>query len=105
MNGTKLAIDIGAKLIVTMTQSGFTAQHVAKHRPYIPIVTITPDEKVRHQLALVWGIKEIIVHSIDISHRDIKKLLLKHRLAKKGDKIVIISNASTEEKVISSVKI
>ncbi len=105
MNGTKLAIDIGANLIVTITQSGFTAQHVAKHRPYIPIVTITPDEKVRHQLALVWGIKEIIVHSIDIGHREIKKLLLKHKLAKKGDKVVIISNASSEEKVISSVKI
>lgn len=107
MNGTKLAIDIGAKVIVTITQSGFTAQHVAKHRPYIPIVAITPDEKVRHQLALVWGINQIIVHDVNLRHYadETKKLLLKYRLAKKGDKIVIISNASTEEKVISTIKI
>ncbi len=107
MNGTKLAMNIGAKLIVTITQSGFTAQHVAKHRTYIPIVTITPDEKVKSQLSLVWGIKEIIVHDINFKHfvPDIKKILLKHRLVKKDDKIVIISNASTSEKVISTIKI
>lgn len=105
MNGTKLAIDIGAKLIVTMTQSGFTAQHVAKHRPYIPVVAVTPDEKVRQQLSLVWGIHQIIVNSINVSHRQVKKLLFKHGLVKKGDKVVVISNASTEEKVISTIKI
>lgn len=105
MNGTKLAIDIGAKLIVAMTQSGFTAQHIAKHRPYIPIVAITPDEKVRQQLALVWGINHSIVHNISIKHQDVKKLLLKHGLAKRGDKVVIICNASSEEKVISTIKI
>ncbi len=105
MNGTKLAIDIGAKLIVTMTQSGFTAQHVAKHRPYIPIVAVTPDEKVRQQLSLVWGINEIIVNNINLTHHQVKKLLIKHGLVKKGDKVVVISNASTEEKVISTIKI
>lgn len=105
MNGTKLAIDIGAKLIVTMTQSGFTAQHVAKHRPYIPIVAVTPDEKVRRQLSLVWGVNEIIVNNINLTHHQVKKLLIKHGLVKKGDKVVVISNASTEEKVISTIKI
>jgi pyruvate kinase len=105
MNGTKLAIDIGAKLIVTMTQSGFTAQHVAKHRPYIPVVAVTPDEKVRQQLSLVWGINEIIVNNINLTHHQVKKLLIKHGLVKKGDKVVVISNASTEEKVISTIKI
>jgi len=105
MNGTRLAIDIGAKLIVTMTQSGFTTQHVAKHRPYIPIIAITPDEKVRQQLALVWGVNQCIVHNINISHTQVKKLLLKRKLVKKGDKVVIISNASTKEKVISTITI
>lgn len=105
MNGTKLAIDIGAKLIVTMTNSGFTAQHVAKHRTYIPIIVITPNEKVRQQLALVWGINHSIVHSINMTHNELRKLLLKQKLAKKGDKVVVISNAGSAEKVISSIKI
>ncbi len=105
MNGTKLAIDIGANLIVCMTESGFTAQHVAKHRTYIPIVAITPDEKVRQQLSLVWGINHSIVHSMNLTHTQLKNLLVKHKLAKRGDKVVIISNASTEEKVISTIKL
>jgi pyruvate kinase len=107
MNGTKLAIDIGASLIVTITESGFTAQHVAKHRPYVPIVVITPSEKVRHQLALVWGINHILVKDINLNQYAVetKKLLLQNKLVKKGDKIVIISNASTEEKLISTIKI
>jgi pyruvate kinase len=105
LNGTKLAIDIGAKLIVAITQSGFTAQHIAKHRTYIPIVAITPDEKVRQQLALVWGINHIITHDIRLHPEGVKHLLVKEGLAKTGDRVVVISTASSEEKVISTIKI
>lgn len=106
-NGVKLALDIGAKLIVTITYSGFTAQQTAKHRSYIPIVVLTENEKVRRELALVWGINNVLVAKIDMAHhaRQIRKLLLKHQLAKNGDKIVVISNASTEEKTISAIRI
>ncbi len=104
-SAAKLAKDMKAKLIVALTLSGFTAQHIAKHRIYIPIIAITSDPKVQQQLQLVWGIKKVFVRSIDLSHyiSQIRKLLLAEKMVKVKDKIVIISNASKAEKLISTI--
>ena len=51
-----LARDVDAKAIVTVTESGYTAQKVSKYRPAVPVVGVTPDEQVRRRLALTWGV-------------------------------------------------
>jgi pyruvate kinase len=51
-----LARDVDATAVVTVTESGYTANKVAKYRPAVPVVAVTPDERVRHRLALPWGI-------------------------------------------------
>ena len=51
-----LARDVGAEAIVTVTESGYTAHRVAKYRPEVPIVAVTPDARVRNRLALLWGV-------------------------------------------------
>jgi pyruvate kinase len=107
LNAAEMALDINAKMIVALTLSGFTAEHLAKHRMYIPIVAITPDPKVKQQLALVWGVNQIFVENINFNNYipQVRKLLLKKGLVKKNDKIVIVSNASREEKVISTIRV
>ncbi len=52
-------LDLAA--IVTATQSGATARAVAAHRPATPIVAATPDERVARRVALVWGVRPIVV--------------------------------------------
>lgn len=52
----RVASDVDARLIATVTTSGYTARRVAKERPWQPIVALTPDEGIRRQLALVWGV-------------------------------------------------
>jgi pyruvate kinase len=103
--GAELAKDIGAKLIVALTGSGFTAQHIAKHRIYIPIVAVTDDPKVQKQLKLVWGVSRALVFKIDFKDplRQVRKLLLQKKLAGPGDKVVVVSNASKGEKLISTI--
>lgn len=100
-----LAKNIDAKLIVTFTYSGFTAQHIAKHRIHTPIVVITEDPKVQRQQQLTWGVKKVIIDKISNQNNkaQIRKLLLLNKLAKKGDKIVIVSNADQDEKLISTI--
>lgn len=107
LNGAKLAQDIQAKIIVAVSMSGYTAQHIAKHRLYIPIVTFTEDSKVRNQLALVWGLNDIFLKNIHLEHysSEVKSFLKKYKLAKSNDEIVIVCNASKKEKFISAVKI
>ena len=51
-----LARDVDASAVVTVTESGYTAGKVAKYRPAVPVVAVTPDERVRQRLALPWGI-------------------------------------------------
>jgi pyruvate kinase len=56
-----LAEKTGARAIVVPTRSGFTARHVARHRPRVPIVALTPDETIRRRLSLVWGVTAVTV--------------------------------------------
>jgi len=51
-----LARDIGASAVVAASESGYTAKKTAKFRPQVPIVATTPNDRVRRQLALVWGV-------------------------------------------------
>jgi len=58
-----VAARLGAAAIVVATRSGFTARKVSRHRPWLPIVALTPDERVRRRLSLVWGITALHVPS------------------------------------------
>lgn len=106
LNAAKLAVDINADLIIAITNSGFTAQHLAKHRIYIPIIALTEDPKVQRQLALVWGVRKTYIQPIskEIDVKMIRQFLKKNNLAKANDKIVIVSNASKDEKQILTIK-
>jgi pyruvate kinase len=59
-----LAENIGAAAIVGFTSSGTTAVRIARRRPALPILAITPNLQVARQMALVWGAHS--VHSQDI---------------------------------------
>ncbi|MFB6353927.1 MAG: pyruvate kinase [Halobacteriales archaeon] len=54
-----LARDVGARAIVVASETGYTALKVAKFRPGVPIVAATPDDRVRRQLALSWGVTPV----------------------------------------------
>ena len=51
-----LAIDVEAAAIVACTLSGETARQVSQFRCPIPIIGMTTDRKVWHQLALSWNV-------------------------------------------------
>lgn len=52
---------VGAAAILAFTQTGSTATLVAKHRPEVPVFAMTPDLKVRRQLALYSGVQSLQV--------------------------------------------
>lgn len=49
------AYDINAKAIFAFTSSGRTIWLLARFRPRMPIVAMTPNKKCYHQLAFSWG--------------------------------------------------
>jgi pyruvate kinase len=56
-----MARDLGAAAIVVPTLSGFSARMVARHRPPMPVIALVAEERVRRQLALVWGVTVVPV--------------------------------------------
>ena len=59
-----LANDIGASAIVGFTSSGTTAARIARKRPNVPILAITPNLNVARQMSLLWGAHS--VHSDNV---------------------------------------
>jgi len=89
-----IAEDIGAKLIVCPTISGFTAQAISRFRPSTPIIAWAVSPQVQRQLCLSWGVRSYhmpFANSFDGLLKNIKALLQKEKLAKKGDSFVLVA--------------
>jgi pyruvate kinase len=57
----RIAEQLNAAAIMTLTKSGATARNVSKFRPNTPILAITPHVDVARQLQLVWGVRPLLV--------------------------------------------
>jgi pyruvate kinase len=57
----KIASQLDAAAIVTLTKSGSTARNVSKFRPPKPILAVTPHVSVARQLQLAWGVTPLLV--------------------------------------------
>jgi pyruvate kinase len=84
----------GAKIIVCATTSGFTARNISRFRPAVPVIAVTPSALTRNQLCLSWGVIPHIIKFTDSFNfllKNIKKLIMKEKLAKKGDQVVVVA--------------
>ncbi len=58
----RLACDVRACALVVITRSGYTARLVSSLRPPMPILVLTEDVAVYHNLALWWGLQPLHGH-------------------------------------------
>ncbi|MBB6645720.1 pyruvate kinase [Halobellus ruber] len=94
-----LARDVGASAIVAASESGYTARKTAKFRPGVPVVATTPDDRIRRQLALSWGIYpkySAYREDIDRMMDDAVDAALDAGVAASGDTLVVLSGMMTE---------
>lgn len=56
----KLAEDLKVSAIVAETKSGATARNIATFRPNLPIISVTSDQRVAQQLALIYANKSFV---------------------------------------------
>jgi len=57
----KLAHELRAAAILTVTETGFTSRAVSKCRPRCPILALTSDSTVVRRLCLNWGVTPLLV--------------------------------------------
>lgn len=59
------ATDLGAKAIITVSMSGFTAEAVSRYKPQCPIIGCSIHRRVCRQLNLLWGVTPLEIHEED----------------------------------------
>jgi len=88
----EIAQRLGAKAIITSTQSGYTARMVAKYRPPQPIIAVTPDANIQRRLLLLWGINPLLTKIYTTTDEMIEASVqasLDAGYIRKGDTIVL----------------
>lgn len=87
---------LGTQLIVVATESGFAPRAIRKYFPTSFILALTPNMKTARQLCLVRGVIPTVVDRIQSTDEFFelgKKIAVESGLAKKGDKILMVSGA------------
>ena len=89
-----IATTVGVAAIICFTSSGSTARRVARERPSVPLMVLTPRLDTARRIGLLWG--AYAVHTRDVeSFEDMvakaKRMALRHKLAKAGDRIIVIA--------------
>lgn len=85
---------VGATQLCVSTQTGLSARLVARHRSPIPLIAFTPNQRIRSQLSLVWGVETFLVDvasSTDEMVQMVDHELLRLERCQPGDRIVIVA--------------
>jgi pyruvate kinase len=93
---TEVGAIVGAKFLVTFTQSGDSARRMSRLRSPIPILALTPDRGTYNRLALSWGIEPMITAMVSHTDEMVKQadhLLIDSGRATTGDNVMIVAGS------------
>ncbi|DAZ93153.1 TPA: hypothetical protein N0F65_006352 [Lagenidium giganteum] len=98
-SAVKTAHEMKAKLLIVLTDTGYTARKVAKYKPTVPVMCFTPSRKIGRQLQIHRGLYPVV--PADQTRRpttaeaivDAKKM----GWLESGDRVVILSADTLSE--------
>ncbi len=90
----QIASTISATAMVCYTASGSTARRIARERPPVPLLAMSASLHTSRRLGLLWGAHA--VHTRDVSSFEemvekAKRMALRHRIAKGGDRVIVMA--------------
>lgn len=94
------ALNLGARAIITATESGHTARMISKYRPKAPIIAVTFSEVVNRQLSLVWGVQAVLGRQVTTTDEMLEAAIdrgLSTNLFERGDQVVIAAGVPVGE--------
>jgi pyruvate kinase len=97
----KLAKEVGAKAIVGMTATGYTALKSSSHRPNLNIFVFTANKKLLTSINLVWGSSAYYydkINSTDETIADVEEILKRDGHVVPGDIFVVLASMPIREK-------
>ena len=90
----QIAKTVSATAIICFTTSGSTARRIARERPSVPLLVLTPNRDTARRLGLLWGTHA--VHTRDVeSFEDMvgkaKRMALRTGIAHAGDRVIVMA--------------
>ena len=92
-SAVSLAEAVNARAVVAFTASGNTAFRMARERPNLLLVVMTPEVKVKRKLSLLWGAYSFFskVQGYEAAIKEAREIIKIEKLAKQGDAIVVVA--------------
>ena len=95
-----LAKNLSARAIVAESQSGATALQLSSRRPKIPLIVVTPNSRVAHQLAIVFGTKSYVRPVGKTAATKLTNWLKQSKVLKKDD--IVVTTAGKHPGVVGA---
>ena len=105
-NACKIAEQVDAKAVMTMTHSGYNAFKIASFRPPSKICIFTNNRKIMNTLSLLWGVRGYYYDSFastDDTMSEIKNILKEKVIIQTGDLVVNIASMPITEKGMTNM--
>ncbi|WP_338732377.1 pyruvate kinase [Mangrovimonas cancribranchiae] len=100
-HAANMANEIDAKVISTLTNSGYTAFQISAWRPKAHILVFTSNKRILTQLNLLWGVRAFYYDkyvSTDETIEDVNKIACKESFVEVGDMIISLAAMPIQEK-------
>lgn len=86
------AIELDARAIVTVTESGRTAYMISRYRPFCPVIACTSNQQTYRQLSLSWGVVPLLIEEkeeLDQLFEEAIQAVERASMAEEGDVLVL----------------
>jgi pyruvate kinase len=90
----RIATTVSAAAIVSFTSSGSSARRIARERPSVPLLVLTPKLATARKLGLLWGahaVRTKDVASFEEMIAKSKRMAMRAGIAKGGDAIIVMA--------------
>lgn len=108
-NAAKLADEIGAGAITTLTNSGYTAFQISARRPKSNILAFSDNRRILAGLNLLWGVKAQFYDkmvSTDETIEDLNKITLEKGYAHKNEFVInLTSMPVTDRGMVNTLRV
>lgn len=93
-SAVKISLDLPVGAIISLTESGSSSRLIAKYKPAVPVITLTPSERVARQCLMSRSLVPLVVPgdlSEDESRRIGTEYAIKMGWAQPSDEIVVVA--------------
>ena len=102
----QLSRDLMVRSVFVQTRSGYTARMISADRPAAPIIAVTPSEKVRRRLNLLWGVNPYLAPR-ELAYKPYlafsEGLIKKLKLGKRGEFVLLLTGFGGYNKATNSI--